>query len=122
MESLLGSDEIQNGLLLVVMGVTAWLCKTAWYNAKAKAWQKLALKALDAGIIWVYHNRVRLFKQDNVDKAPDDVTVKWREEATAKAQEFGAATGVDVKRAIGTEYLDMVIEQRVAKLKKENSA
>ena len=75
--------------------------------------------AVEAAVAEVYNVFVRPAKMESPDGRLTDAERKQARELAARgAIAYGDSTGVDVEKTLGQEYLDLYIQQAVAKAKR----
>lgn len=103
--------------LVLTVAITAILAfKGTTYYKQLK--HKTLFGLLELAIIWVYKNYVRPTKEANGDgKLTPEQKKIASTMAAEKAQEFATAKGLDLPKQLGQDYVDLYIEQLVARAK-----
>lgn len=103
--------------LVLTVAITAILAfKGTTYYKKLK--YKTLFGLLELAVTWVYKTYVQPTKEANGDgKLTTEQKQIAAKMAADKAQEFAKAKGLDLQKELGHEYVDLYIQQLVAKAK-----
>jgi hypothetical protein len=110
----------QEGLLVIVSVIGAlftFLKKKEIDGTKVEWNRKVALEALQVGVLGAFQQYVKGMKeQDPNGKVQPEVETKAHEMATSIAETAAATKGVDLKKAVGADFIDYNIKKIVADL------
>lgn len=105
-------------LILGVIGAIYTLLKKKEIDGVKVEWnRKIALEALQVGVLGAFQQYVKEMKEkDPNGKVQPEVETKAHEMATAIAENAAATRGVDLKKAVGADFIDYNIKKIVADL------
>ena len=110
----------EGGLLTlasVIGAIYTFLKKKEVDGVKVEWNHKIALEALQVGVVGAFQRYVKGMKeQDPNGKVQPQVEAKAHEMATEIAMKAAATKGVDLKQAIGADFIDYNIKKIVADL------
>jgi hypothetical protein len=111
----------QEGMTLVLglIGAVYTLLKKKEIDGTKIEWnRKIAGEALQVGVLGAFQQYVKGMKeQDPNGKVQPEVETKAHTMATAIAENAAATQGVDLKKAVGADFIDYNIKKIVADLK-----
>jgi hypothetical protein len=110
----------QEGMTLVLglIGAVYTLLKKKEIDGTKVEWnRKVALEALQVGVLGAFQQYVKGMKEkDPNGKVQPEVEAKAHEMATTMAEGAAATKGVDLKKAVGADFIDYNIKKIVADL------
>ena len=109
------SDEMLNlALTVAITAVLAFKGTTYYKNLK----YKMLFGFLELAVTYVYKNYVKPTKAANGDGKLTEPQKKIANQmAVEQAQKYAEAKGIDLQKQLGTEFVDLYVEQLVAKAK-----
>ena len=117
--NLLSDGTVQTLVIAAVGLIWAAIKRSERYKAWATAQHEKAVLAVEAAVAEVYNVFVRQAKDSSPNGRLSDAERKQARNLAAQAAiAYGDSTGVDVKRTLGNEFVDLYIQQAVAKAKR----
>ncbi|MFC1735129.1 hypothetical protein ACFL1X_03365 [Candidatus Hydrogenedentota bacterium] len=102
---------------IVAMAWTALKGQVFFERVRSQRYWK-AVKCLESGVVFTYENYVREIKAASSDgKLTVDERRRARKTAIEKAKEYGWDHGIDVLRELGRDYVPVLVERIVGRLK-----
>jgi len=113
------NPDVLNLVISVVAGLWTLFKASEWYREHTAAKKRIAVDAIEAGVAHTYEAYVRALKAASADgQLTDEERRKARALAKSAAYEYGREHGVNILKVVGEGFLDLYIEQAVAKLKR----
>jgi hypothetical protein len=111
------SQEGITTIASVIGAIFVFLKKKEIDGTKVEWNKKIALEALQVGVLGSFQQYVKGMKEQDPDgKVQPEVEKKAHEMATSIAESAAATQGVDLKKAVGTDFIDYNIKKIVADL------